>query len=229
MIQWPGENVFAGQFSKRLRLGNDDCVADGPMETSMTTKSKKASQVQQADKVIYLNFCKVTNQEGWGPSLDGVGSPLYIFQNSESGAQTAFYWSVQREVVAFHSPDADVLGRYIEESALGQFNELTGKDVDFNYVRELIVGAMNKDPGDFEYENKVKTVLLEGEENINEKTLKKVVNRYGVWMLTRDSMEIQFDEKNKSLLVDGVERYATFEETFDDLFGSAEQAALLIK
>jgi hypothetical protein len=88
---------------------------------------------------------------------------------------------------------------------------------------------MNRDPGDFEYENKVKTVLLEGEENINEKTLKKVVNRYGVWMLTRDSMEIQFDEKKKSLLVDGVERYATFEETFDDLFGSAEQTALLIK
>jgi hypothetical protein len=72
-------------------------------------------------------------------------------------------------------------------------------------------------------------VLLESEESINEKTLKKVVNRYGVWMLTRDSMEIQFDEKNKSLLVDGVERYATFEETFDDLFGRSEQAALLIK
>jgi hypothetical protein len=30
-------------------------------------------------------------------------------------------------------------------------------------------------------------------------------------------------------LVDGVERYATFEETFDDLFGSAAQTALLIK
>jgi hypothetical protein len=229
MIQSPGENVFARQFSKRLRLGNDDCVADGPMETSMTAKSKNASQVQQADKVIYLNFCKVMNEEGWGHTLEGVGSPLYIFQNSESGAQTAFYWSAQREVVAFHSPDADVLGRYIEESAQRQFHELTGKEVDFNYVRELIVGVMQADPTDFEYENKVKTLLLEGEENINDKTLKKVVNRYGVWVLVRDSMEIQFDEKNKSLLVDGVERYATFEETFDDLFGSAAQTALLIK
>ena len=195
----------------------------------MTQKRKNASHVHHADKVIYLNFCKVMNEEGWGHTLEGVGSPLYIFQNSESGAQTAFYWSAQREVVAFHSPDADVLGRYIEESALGQFNELTGKDVDFNYVRELLVGAMQADPGDFEYENKVKTVLLEGEENIKDKTLKKVVNRYGVWVLVRDSMEIQFDEKNKSLLVDGVERYATFEETFDDLFGSAAQTALLIK
>ena len=195
----------------------------------MTQKRKNASHVHHADKVIYLNFCKVMNEEGWGHTLEGVGSPLYIFQNSESGAQTAFYWSAQREVVAFHSPDADVLGRYIEESALGQFNELTGKDVDFNYVRELLVGAMQADPADFEYENKVKTVLLEGEENINDKTLKKVVNRYGVWVLVRDSMEIQFDEKNKSLLVDGVERYATFEETFDDLFGSAAQTALLIK
>jgi hypothetical protein len=195
----------------------------------MTQKSKKASHVHHADKVIYLNFCKVMNAEGWGHTLEGVGSPLYIFQNTESGAQSAFYWSAQREVVAFHSPDADVLGRYIEESALGQFNELTGKDVDFNYVRELLVGAMQADPGDFEYENKVKTVLLEGEDNINDKTLKKVVNRYGVWVLVRDSMQIQFDEKNKSLLVDGVERYATFEETFDDLFGSAAQTALLIK
>jgi len=194
-----------------------------------TGTRKKSSHTHTADKVIYLNFCKVMNEEGWGHTLEGVGSPLYIFQNSESGAQTAFYWSAQREVVAFHSPDADVLGRYIEESALGQFNELTGKDVDFNYVRELLVGAMQADPGDFEYENKVKTVLLEGEENINDKTLKKVVNRYGVWVLVRDSMDIQFDEKNQSLLVDGVERYATFEETFDDLFGSAAQTALLIK
>ena len=195
----------------------------------MTQKSKKASRVHFADKVIYLNFCKVTNEEGWGHTLEGVGSPLYIFQNSESGAQTAFYWSSEREVVAFHSPDADVLGRYIEESAQRQFHELTGKEVDFNYVRELIVGVMQADPTDFEYENKVKTLLLEGEENINDKTLKKVVNRYGVWMLSRDSIEIKFDEKKKSLLVDDVERYSTFEEVFDDLFGSAEQTVLLIK
>lgn len=229
MIQSIGEDVLAGRVSRRLRFIHHYFLALEPWATRMTAKSKKAGQVHQADKVIYLNFCKVTNQEGWGPSLDGVGSPLYIFQNSESGAQTAFFWSAQREVVAFHSPDADVLGRYIEESALRQFQELTGKEVDFNYVRELIVGAMNRDPGDFEYENKVKTVLLEGEEKINEKTLKKVVNRYGVWMLARDSMEIKFDEANKSLWVDGVERYAKFEETFDDLFGSAEQTALLIK
>ncbi len=192
-------------------------------------KNKKTSPAHQADKVIYLNFCKVTNQDGWGPSLDGVGSPLYIFENSKTGAQTAFFWSAQREVVAFHSPDADVLGRYIEESALRQFQELTGKEVEFNYVRELLVGVMTRDPSDFEYENKVKTVLLEGEDNIQEKTLKKVVNRYGVWMLSKDSMKIKFDEKKQSLLVDQVERYTTFEALFDDLFGSAEQTALLIK
>jgi hypothetical protein len=197
--------------------------------TQATEKSKKSSPALKADKLIYLNFCKVTNQEGWGPSLDGVGSPLCIFENSKSGAQTAFFWSAQREVVAFHSPDADVIARYIEESALRQFHELTGKEVEFNYLRELLVGVMTKDASDFEYENKVKTVLLEGEDNINEKTLKKVVNRYGIWMLAKDSMQITFDEKKKSLLVDKVERYATFEDLFDDLFGSAEQTVLLIK
>ncbi len=64
----------------------------------MTGKNKKAKDVHHADKVIYLNFCQVTHQEGWGYSLEGVGSPLYIFQDSESGAQTAFYGSAQREV-----------------------------------------------------------------------------------------------------------------------------------
>lgn len=195
----------------------------------MTEKRKKTNRVRSADRVIYLNFCKVTNQAGWGPSLDGVGSPLYLFEDSTSGAQTAFFWSAQREVIAWHSPEGDVISRYIEESARRQFQELTGQAVDANYLRELLVGVMTRDPGDFEYENKVKTVMLEGEENINEKTLKKLIGRYGVWMLTQDALQIEFDEKNRSLKVDGVERYANFEQIFDDLFDSCEQTALLIK
>lgn len=193
-------------------------------------KSSQKSGLYLADKVIYLVFCKVTNEEGWGCTLDGVGtSPLYIFENTESGARTACFSSTEGELIAFHSPDGDVLGRYIEDSALRQFKELTGKQVESSYLHELFVGLMYGDASDFEYENDVKTVLLEGEESFGDKSLKKVVNRYGVWMLSRDCMSIQFDEGRKSLLVNDEERYSNLDGIFEDLFGEASQAALLIK
>ena len=186
-----------------------------------------------ADKVIYLVFCKVSKEEGWGHTLDGVGSSaLYIFVNTELGALTSCFQSPEGEVIATHSPDGvllEVLERYVNDSAISQYEDLTGKQVDSSYLSELFVGLIYKDPGDFEYENDVKTVLLEGEESFDDKTLKKVVNRYGVWMLSRGSMSVRFDERKKSLLVNDDERYLNLDGIFDDLFGNASQAALLIK
>ena len=91
------------------------------------------------------------------------------------------------------------------------------------------MAAINKDSGDFEYENGIETLLLEGEENINADSLEDVKDCYGVWTLSRDSMEIKFDENGKSLLVDDKEMYEGFDELFEDLFGNSEQVALLIK
>jgi hypothetical protein len=48
-------------------------------------------------------------------------------------------------------------------------------------------------------------------------------------MLSRGSMSVRFDERKKSLLVNDDERYSNLDGIFDDLFGNASQAALLIK
>lgn len=211
-----------------------------PTAAILTTNIKKASakkpaskktssSIFSADKVTYLNICKVAYEDGWGASVDGVGRPIFIFENTSTGAQTGFYRSSEGDVVSFHCPDADALDRYIQDSALEEFNSLTGKEVESTYLNELFMAAINKDSGDFEYENGIETLLLDGEENINADSLEDVKDCYGVWTLSRESMEIKFDENGKSLLVDDKEMYESFDELFEDLFGNSEQVALLIK
>jgi hypothetical protein len=199
------------------------------MNTKKSNKKSTVSPIISADKVTFINICQVTHEDGWGGSIEGVATPIYIFENSETGAQIGFSRSQDGEVLATYSPYAEIVDFYIQGSALKQFNELTGKDVESNYMNELIRGAINKDAGDFEYENGVETLLLEGEEHINDESLEEVKGCFGVWVLSKDFMDIKFDEKNKSLLINDQEMYQNFEELFDELFGNSEQVALLIK
>jgi hypothetical protein len=182
-----------------------------------------------SDRLMYINICEVTDEEGWGASINGVGNPVFIVENSETGAQTAFLRSEQGDVVVLHCPDADAIDRYIKYCALDQFNRLTKQQVDVNYLNEFIGGTVFKDPADFEFENDLETLLLEGEENFNDTNLAEVKNCFGIWVLLKDSIDIKFDIKNKSLIVDNEERFPNIEELFNDLFGNSEQVALILK
>jgi hypothetical protein len=195
----------------------------------MIDKKKVKKSYLTADKLIFINLCKVTSEDGWGASLDGVGTPVYIVENSETGIQIAFLRSMQGDVVVYFCPDADAIDRYIQHSALVEFNRLTGQEIDTNYLSELIRGAMHKDSSDFEYENDLETLLLEGEENLDDANLNEVKNCFGVWILLRDSMDIKIDIENKSLLLNEKEFYQSIEELFDDMFGNSEQVSLIIK
>jgi hypothetical protein len=194
-----------------------------------TAIKKTSGSVLSSDKVTYLNICKVAYEDGWGASIDGVGRPVFIFENTSTGAQTGFYRSSKGDVVSFHCPDADALDRYIQDSALEEFNSLTDQEVESTYLNELFMAVINKDTGDFEYENGIETLLLDGEESINAESLEDVKDCFGVWTLSSDSMEIKFNENDKSLLINDREMYETFDELFEALFGNSEQVALLIK
>ena len=194
-------------------------------QNKLNINSKKL----QGDKITYINLCKVTDEEGWGTSVNGVGNPVFIVENSETGAQTAFLRSKKGDVVVLHCPDADAIDMYIKHSALDQFNQLTEQQVDSNYLNEFIRGAVYKDPADFEFENEQETLLLDGEENLNDANLAEVKDCIGIWVLSKDSADINFDINNKSLIVDHKERFPNFEELFDDLFGNSKQVALILK
>lgn len=182
-----------------------------------------------ADKLTYLNICKVSEEDGWGSTLNGVARPIFIFENTSTGLQIGFYRSANDDVVCLVCPDADAVDQYVHQTALNEFNALTGHNVNANYLNELFMGVLNKDPDDFEYENDVETLLFDGEESIQSEALAEVVNCFGAWALSKHSIQAVINSSKKSLIFDGNEIYGEFDKLFDDLFGHSEQTALIIK
>ena len=100
--------------------------------------------------------------------------------------------------------------------------------VEKNYLTELIMATINKDTDDFEFENEVTTVLLDGASEVtDESLLQNHENKFGVWLLERDGTDINFDSKGKTLKIDGQD-YESFGETFNYLLEDSLQAVVLI-
>jgi len=184
----------------------------------------------KATKFTYLVFAQI--KDDFGFQVVGIGShPLYILQNEKSNEIQALLGDDLSKLQIYSNNEgylSEVIANYIDEVGLADFNSSTEMEIDKNYLTELIMAAFNKDTSDFEFENQISTLLLEGIEEVsNESILEKHPNKFGIWLLEKDDCDINFNPKSKSLRINGV-AYKNLGETFDFLLNESSQVALFI-
>jgi len=184
----------------------------------------------KATKFSYLVFAQV--RDDFGHQVIGVGShPLYVFHNENTDEIIGVVGDEFTNLKVFKNDEgqlSEVISDYIDEVGLEDFNASADMSVEKNYLTELIMATFNKDTNDFEFENEVTTILLEGASEVtDESILQNHENKYGVWLLERDGIDINFDAKGKTLTIDG-QGYETLGETFNYLLSDSLHVAVLI-
>ncbi len=174
-------------------------------------------------------FAKV--QENHGPEVTGVGSfPLLLVVNSDSDSAVAISGDERATDAVFMStPDGgaiEAVCMYLEKFGLVDFKNVSHIDADLNFLRELVVAAIDKDPGDFEFENGVPLSIVSSTSPSTE--LAPLVGLLGVWVLCRDGLDISVDLETKELTIDG-DLYTDIGVVFGEvLFGNSEDTAAIL-
>lgn len=187
-----------------------------PKAKAKTDMDKSTTKLATADKFTYIVFAKVVDDFGY--QVMGAGSvPIYIFENSDSGEAFALFGSEDIKkattILTTGAGRADVISSYLNFSGLADFNSTTSMDVENSFVTELISAAIDKDGGDFEYENNLSLTILEGQEATNdEDMLSTLEGKFGVWVMSRENLDISFNESAKKLNING--------QDFSDLGGA---------
>lgn len=236
------------KLSKRDRISNSfgPDSSDSVREVHNVTTNKNivaASEnsaqedviAMKADKFTYIVLAQVQSEDGWGANLQGVSSkPLFIFENSNSGEVFGFIGSEISSYNLLQSADdkwGGVIDPYIEKNGLLEFNTVTGEDVSDSYLKELIAAALDKagEGSDFEYENGVGLTLLDGEEEVmNEEALEQHVGKCGIWIMTRDDLNISI-EKTIKLIIDGEVVVDLDEAVSSYLMGNGDMNVVLLE
>lgn len=183
----------------------------------------------KATKFSYLVFAQV--RDDFGYQVIGIGSnPLYIFHNENTDEMIGVVGDELTNLKIIKNNEgqiSEVISDYIDEVGLEDFNASTGMSVEKNYLTELIMAAINRETDDFEFENEVTAVLLEGMEVTDESLLENHDGKFGVWLLERDGADVNFDPKGKAIKIDG-QVYEALGETFNYLLEDSLQVAVLI-
>ena len=184
----------------------------------------------KATKFSYLVFAQI--RDDFGYQVVGVGShPLYIFHNEKTDELIGVIGDELSKLKFFKNGDgqlSEIISDYISNIGLEDFNTATGETVEKSYLTELIFATIDKDTGDFEFENQVSTVLLEGTSEVTDETiLQNHENKFGVWLLERNDVDIDFDTKGKKIKINN-QSYESLGETFNFLLEDSNQVAVFV-
>jgi hypothetical protein len=176
-----------------------------------------------ADKFFYFVFSKV--QDGFGPEVVGAGhNPLFVFLNTETDEAVGMFGSESLQDASILATQGggvnEVLHMYLSDAGLSDFNRTTGSEVTTAFLMELARAALDRDTSDFEEENEISATILENSEINDEEKLSELMGCHGIWVMSLDSLEIEFDEEQKRLLIDA--------EAYEDL-GAAVNEILVEK
>ena len=176
-----------------------------------------------ADKFFYFVFSKV--QDGFGPEVVGAGhKPLFAFLNTETDEAVGMFGSEALQDASVLATQGgginEILHMYLSDAGLSDFCQTTGSEVTTSFLMELAVAALDRDTSDFEEENEVSATILENSEINDEEKLSELMGCFGIWVMSLDSLKIEFDEKQKKLLIDA--------ESYEDL-GAAVNDILVDK
>jgi hypothetical protein len=156
---------------------------------------------------------------------------LYIFHNENTDEIIGVVGDELTNLKIFKNNEgqiSEVISDYIDEVGLEDFNASTGMSVEKNYLTELIMATINKETDDFEFENEVATVLLEGMGEVtDESLLENYDGKFGVWLLERGDIDVNFDPHGQAIKIDG-QGYEALGETFNYLLDDSLQVAVLI-
>lgn len=177
----------------------------------------------KADKFFYFVFSKV--QDGFGPEIVGAGhNPLYVFLNTETDEAVGMFGSESLQDASILTTQGgginEILHMYLSDAGLSDFYRVTGSEVTTAFLMELAMAALDRDASDFEEENEISATILENSEINDEEKLSELMGCHGIWVMSLDSLEINFDEDQNKLSID--------EENYEDL-GAAVNEILVEK
>lgn len=178
------------------------------------------------NKVTYINFSQV--QISPEIFIAGVGSsPLYVFENTNSGETIALYGDNFKAATQFKSMlgFSEICWEFIEKFGIKEYHEISKKSVDIAYLNELIYGLYNDDISDFNYENKQKSQIIY-QENI--KNLKNYANKFGILILQTDQFEFLY-YKDERIFKVNEEIFASGGQLFSFLDGNSNERAVFVE
>jgi hypothetical protein len=200
------------------------------MEGLMDTQTSEDKTLKfSADKISFMVIAQVQSEDGWGASIQGVGNePIYIFHDTPNDRIIAFVGDDLSTMKIFEGEIiSEIIELYLTNcDTVSDFNTISGKEIDKNYLIKLMSFALNGDSSICADEN-MEVIILDGEDLENEELLSEYINCYGIWVLEDDNSDISFDSKNNCLMINGSE-IDYIPSIFDELHGNASSRALFL-
>lgn len=181
-----------------------------------------------ANKISYMVLAHVQAEDGWGASIQGVGTePIYILEDSSNDRVIAFVGNDFGTAKVFEGEIvSEVLDAYLDScNVVAEFNELADENIEKSYFMKFMSSALEGDIAEIADEREVS--ILNDDETENEEILSESENCYGVWVLTIDDAEISCDLNRNSLTINGA-KLDDLASIFDELHGNSNSVAVFL-
>lgn len=153
------------------------------------------------DKITMISFVRVVEDEGFATPTGVSKGLLIVLEDSDTDRSIGIYGNEVKTTDLFNGEDrAEVIYGFIAEKEKSELAEIWGADKDTSFYSELLMGAVNADFEDFEFENDLSVQIADLENDID---FDEAVGCLGVSTVSMDEGKFQFDPENKLLISNG--------------------------
>lgn len=196
---------------------------------SLKSAERKASMLN-FDSAFFLSFVQVESFDGY-PWLQGFAKGnLLIIENDEAASAIGFYGGSVDSCQIFSGESRhDVIDKFIRENLVGELASFFNTNVSREFFSELIVGCIDGDLSDFEYENNLSTTAL-GDDSEPDVDLSHYLGCRGVSVSQLNETSIFYATSSKELAFqEGVKsKIFSIEEIGEALEARGETFAVLL-
>lgn len=182
------------------------------------------------DSAYFLSFVQVDSFDGF-PWIQGFSKGnLLIVENEEAASAIGFYGGNVDSCQIFSGESRhDVIDQFIQKNLLEELSSFFNTDVSREFFSELIIGCIDGDMNDFEYENNLSTTAL-GDDSESDVDLSHHLGCRGVSVSKLNETSIFYSASSKELVFqEGVEsKIFSIEEIGEELEARGETFAVLL-